>query len=121
MIQRGILFQITLLLLLPNLPCQLTRSSSTPFGITHKIPNKTKKNTQKSLIGQLRSRWFIVSPVDLHIQYQSMTSMGLLRLSIVKIFPKVAVQRKTATVVGTFGFHKLFQVKEDQVDGCKSL
>ena len=39
-----------------------------------------------------------------------MTSKDLLRLSIVKNFPKVAVQRKTATLVGTLGFQKEYSL-----------
>ena len=106
--QGGITLQITLFLLVPNLPCQLAKSSTTPLCITQKTPNKTNTILQSSwAIGQWRSRWFIVSPTG-----QSMTTTRhFRRLSIARIFLKAAVQRKKATLVGTLGFHKLFQGK----------
>ena len=97
--QWGITLQITTLLPLPNLPCQLAKSSTTPFSITQWTPKRENSILQSSwAIEQWRSRWSIVSPALLHMQHQSiMISHRFLRLSTVRIFPRVAVQKKKET------------------------
>ena len=69
-----------------------------------------------------RSKWSVVSPFLLHMQHQSTTAtFHLLKLSMVKIFPKATIQIKKLTFVGTFGFHNGFQGNESRFGGCKAL
>ena len=81
---------------LPNFPCQQANNSPTIFGITQWMPNKvnTIYHKSKAIVQQMR-RWSTDSPFLLHIQQQSKIQICcFLRLSIVKIFPKVAVHTK---------------------------
>ena len=99
---------------LPNFPCQQANSSSTVFGITQCMPNKVNTIDFKSkAIGEWIRRWSTDSPFLLHIQHQSKIKIHhLLRLSIVKIFPKAAVQTKKTTLDGTLDFQTVFQGKD---------
>ena len=81
---------------LPNFPCQQANNSPTIFGITQWMPNKvnTIYHKSKAIVQQMR-RWSTDSPFLLHIQHQSKIKICcFLRLSIVKIFPKVAIHTK---------------------------
>lgn len=87
-------------LFLLNLLDQLDRSSTTPLDITHWTANNEKTVFHDSLpSGQWISKWSIVSPSFLHMKHQSITTtiQHLPKLSIVKILPKTAVQRKELT------------------------
>ena len=65
----------------------------------------------------------MVSPFLLHIQHQSTTTttFHLLKLSMVKILPKAAVQINKLTFGGIFGFHNGFHGKESGFGGCALL
>ena len=107
--QCGIIFQIDAASPLWNLPAQQANKSSTPLGITQQTPNRVKTIFQRSrVIGQCKRRWLIDSSPDLHMQHQSkMSTFLFLRLSMVIILPKAAVQVKKATLVGTLTFQIL--------------
>ena len=107
--QWGIMAHITADLCLLNLWSQVAKSSTIP----HWTPNNGNTKFHNSLaIGQCIIKWSIVSSPLLHMQYKSTTTTWcLLKLSIVKILPKAAVQRKKLTLVGTFDIHMVFQGK----------
>ena len=94
--QWGTAIQIAAFRCLPNFPCQQSNSSTTIFGITQWIPNKVNTIDHKSkAIGQWIRRWSTDTSFLLHIQHQSKIKIFcFLRLSIVKIFPKAAIQTK---------------------------
>ena len=101
--QWGTAIQIAKFRCLPNFSCQQANNSTTIFGITQWMPNKVNTIDHKSkAIGQWIRRWSTDSPFLLHIQHQSKIKIfHFLRLSIVKIFPKIAVQTKKATLEGS--------------------
>ena len=107
-------FQIAPESVFPFIPDQHANNSSTPLGITQDIPNKVRTRFHSSWArGQCNSKWLTDSPLDLHIQHQSIMRTFLFRrLSIVRILPNVAVQEKKATLDGTLAFHTLLQGKE---------
>ena len=100
--QRGTAIQIAEFRCLPNFPCQQANGSTTIFGITQWMPNKVNTIDFKSkAIGEWIRRWSTDSPFLLHIQHQSKIKIcRFLRLSIVKIFPKITVHTKKATLKG---------------------
>ena len=111
--QWGVIFQILPASDLLLGPCHQLRRSTTPQGITHIVPKRIKTIDHNSqAIGQCKSKWLPVSPLNLHMQHQSiMISCLFLRLSIVRILPNAAVQTKKATLEGAFAFHTHFQGK----------
>lgn len=61
---------------------------------------------------QCSNKWSTVFALLLHMQHQSsIISLLLMRLSIVKIFPRVVVQEKNATLLGTFASYIFLQGK----------
>ena len=101
--------QIALFWCRPNFPCQQASSSTTVFDITHWMSNMINTMYHKSKVrGQWIRRWSTDSPFFLHKQHQSKIQIFCFqRLSIVKIFPKAAVQtkkKKLETLGGTLGF-----------------
>ena len=94
--QWGTAIQMAEFRCLPNFPCQQANSSTTIFSITQWMPNRVNTIDHKSkTIEQWMRRWSTDSPFLLHIQHQSKIKICcFLRLSIVKIFPKVAVHTK---------------------------
>ena len=107
--QCGTNLQITILRCRLKLQDQQSNKSATLCGIIQQIPNKHKIILHISnAIGQWRRRWSTDSPHPLHIKHHSRTTKCLfLRLSIVKILPKAAVQEKKATRGGTFDCHTI--------------
>ena len=82
----------------PSWTCQPAQRCSTWLGITQHIPNKPNTIDHNSqAIEQWSKRWSTLSPLVLHKQHQStMIRWRFLKLSIVKSFPKAAVQEKKA-------------------------
>ena len=119
--QWGIIFQIKIELCLPLFPNKLQKRSSTVWGITHWTPNIPNTRDQRSIATeQCRKRWSTLSPLRLHIQHQSWIMKPRFRkLSIVRTFPKVAVQDKNATRGGTLAFQTSFQGKIREGWGLK--
>ena len=78
------------------------------------IPIKVNTIDHKSkAIEQWMRRWSTDFPFLLHIQHQSKIKIcRFLILSIVKIFSKVAVHTKRATLEGTLDFQTIFQGKD---------
>jgi hypothetical protein len=79
-----------------------TRRSLTRQGMTYTKPNKPKIEIHKALaILQWSRRWSMVSPLFLHMQYQSITVIfHFLKLFKVMILPKATDQAKKATFKG---------------------
>ena len=112
--QWGTAIQMAEFWCLPNFPYQQANSSTTVFGITQWIPIKVNTIDHKSkAIEQWMRRWSTDFPFLLHIQHQSKIKIcRFLILSIVKIFSKVAVHTKRATLEGTLDFQTIFQGKD---------
>ena len=108
--QCGTIRQTTKFRVSPTWICQLVQNYSTWHGITQHIPNKPNTIDHNSQAReQCSKRWSTLSPLDLHKQHQStMIRWRFLRLSIVKSFPKAAVQEKKGILGGTFAFQILF-------------
>ena len=108
--QWGTAIQIAEFRCLPNFPCQQANSSTTVFSITQWMPNKVNTIDHKSKAKeQWMKRWSTNSPFLLHIQHQSKIKIyHFLRLSIVKIFPKIAVHTKKATLEGRWSTDSSF-------------
>jgi hypothetical protein len=81
--------------------------------MTHKNPNKFRTKCQKSLVNsQWMKRWFTVFSFFLHKQHQlTRVRPCLLRLLIVRILPKDAVQVKKAVRGGALTFQKIILFK----------
>jgi len=89
----------------------------TDLGITWASLSKvkTKENTT-DIKGQCSSKLSVDSPWLIHTQHQLIIKMCLLRrLSIVKIFLRVAVHTKNATFRGTSAIQIPFHRKEKLV------
>ena len=97
--QWGKTLQISACLRCPKAPGQHVIKSWTVLGITHGAPNRSKIVSHNCFaIEQCRKRWSEDSPAALHIQHQSTnTTRRFLKLSLVRILPKTAVQTKKAT------------------------
>ena len=91
---------------LPNYPLQLFKHSLSLQGITQSAPKSLRSALHVSVAtSQYKNKWLIYSPQCLHIQHQSSTIIFLLsKLSKVKIFPRVAIHTKKATLRGVFNF-----------------
>ncbi len=87
----------------PNQFRQANKRSTTLADITHWTPKVRKTYCHKlAAIGQCNNKWPIVSPFPWHIQHHSaMTYPHLIRLSLVRILPRAAVQTKNKTLWGT--------------------
>jgi hypothetical protein len=91
---------------LPNYPLQLFKHLLSLQGISQSAPKSLRSALHVSVAtSQYKNKWLIDSPQCLHIQHHSSTIMFLLsKLSKVKIFPRVAVHTKRATLGGVFNF-----------------
>ncbi len=98
MTQCGTIRQTTIFRVSPKLTCQPAQRCSTWQGITQDTPNKPNTIDHSSLAKeQCSKRWSTLSPLCLHKQHQSITiRLRFRKLSIVKRFPKAAVQEKKA-------------------------
>ena len=99
--QWGIIFQISRIRELLQAPHQHSNRAKTPLGITQCIPKRLKIKFHRSWATEQWNRiWGMDSPFALHRQHQSSTmTRRLLRLSVVRMRPKVAVQTKDRRVL----------------------
>jgi hypothetical protein len=89
---------------------QQANKSTTLIGITQDSPKRLKKIFYKAqATTQWKRRWSTDSPFFSHIQ-RILTTMTyrFLRLSMVRIFPRVADQAKKAAIKGTIVHQVLF-------------
>lgn len=94
-------------------PSPTLKQKITDLGIYHLTPKTTKRKAQNSIvIEQWSNKWSIISPSCLHIQHQStIVIYSFIRLSTMRVFPKVVVQTKITTFIGTFILRITFQGK----------
>jgi hypothetical protein len=100
--------------------------SITLLGITQEIPKRVKRVLHKAeATSQWRRKWSTDSPLLLHKQHLSTIITCLfLRLSKVRILPRVAGHTKKAAFKGARVRHTLFQGKRllsEQSQGAKGL
>ena len=120
--QSGIAFQMTPTLLLPTLPCQQFKRSTTFLGITQETPNRENTKFHRSWAPeQFNNKWLIDSPAKRQWQHQSMIITPLSwRLSVVRILSRAAVQTKKATFDGTQLFQTVLQGNKGWVGECNT-